>query len=572
MSPKPKLFQRRIVLKAYNGQTIPTAGTCRAKMEHHGRSTMVQFVVTPGEFQPILGVDTCEKLDLVRQIHVINTDVIEEKTTKASTCRVVDEFPDVFKGLGCLPIQYKIQLKDNSVPVIHPVRKVPINLKERLRKELNRPTEMEVIKPMNEPTEWVNSLVIVEKKSGDLRLCIDLKDLNKNIRREHYHINTRTDITRDLAGSKVFTKLDASQAFHQIPLDPESVKLCTLNTPFGRYAFLRMPYGITSASEVYHRTMEQLFEGIEGLNLKLYIDDMIIYGKDEAEHDERLRCVLQRAREVGLRLNKKKCTFSVNKILYLGDVLTEHGIEPDETKVNAINNMPAPQSKKDLQRCLGMINYVGKFVPNLSVKTTAMRSLLENKKIINNEWNWSNEHKKEFQEIKRILTSKPVLQFYDAKKKIRLSTVSSKDGLGVVLLQNHHNNWLPVAYASRGLTAAEKHYAQIEKETLGLLFGCERFHEYIYGAKITLETDHKPLIAIFNKNLNDTPPRIQRLLLRIRDGRYNQYIGILRFCEKTIRTAIRFCNTGYIINFRKPSFISIDSSRKGSCHVFVDYL
>ena len=401
MSPKPKLFQRRIVLKAYNGQTIPTPGTCRAKMEHHGRSTMVQFVVTPGEFQPILGVDTCEKLDLVRQIHVINTDVIEEKTTKASTCRVADEFPDVFKGLGCLPIQYKIQLKDNSVPVIHPVRKVPINLKERLRKELNRLTEMEVIKPMNEPTEWVNSLVIVEKKSGDVRLCIDPKDLNKNIRREHYHINTRTDITSDLAGSKVFTKLDASQAIHQIPLDPESVKLCTFNTPFGRYAFLRMPYGITSASEVYHRTMEQLFEGFEGL--KLYIEDMIIYGKDEAEHDERLSCVLQRAREVGLRLNKKKCTFSVNKILYLGDVLTEHGIEPDETKVSAINNMPAPQSK----------NYVGKFVPNLSVKTTAMRSLLENK----NEWNWSNEHKKEFQEIKRILISKPVLQFYDAKRR-----------------------------------------------------------------------------------------------------------------------------------------------------------
>ena len=125
MSPRPKLFQRRIVLKAYNGQIIPTAGTCRAKMEHHGRSTMVQFVVTPGEFQPILGVNTCEKLDLVRQIHVINTDVVEEKPTKASTCRVADEFPDVFKGLGCLPIQYKIQLKDNALPVIHPVRKVP---------------------------------------------------------------------------------------------------------------------------------------------------------------------------------------------------------------------------------------------------------------------------------------------------------------------------------------------------------------------------------------------------------------------------------------------------------------
>ena len=251
--------------------------------------------------------------------------------------------------------------------------------------------------------------------------------------------------------------------------------------------------------------MEQLFEGIEGL--KLYIDDMIISSKDQAEHNKKLRCVLQRAREVALRLNKKKCTFSVNKILYLGDVLTEHGIEPGETKVSAINNMPAPQSKKDLQKCLGMINYVGKFVPNLSVKTTAMRSLLENK----NEWNWSDEHKKEFQEIKRILTSKPVLQFYDAKKKMRLSTDSSKDGLGAVLLQNHHHNWLPVAYASRGLTEAEKHYAQIEKETLGLLFGCERFHEYIYGAKITLETDHKPLIAIFNKNLNDTPPRIQKL-------------------------------------------------------------
>jgi transposase InsO family protein len=158
-----------------------------------------------------------------------------------------------------------------------------------------------------------------------------------------------------------------------------------------------------------------------------------------------------------------------------------------------------------------MVNYLSKFIPNMSAKIVNIRTLLESK----TEWQWNHEHAKEWTEIKRLLTTEPVLRFFDQNRETKVSTDASKGGLGAVLLQKDDGVWQPVAYASRAMTSAETRYAQIEKETLGLVFGCEQFHMYIYGKKVILETDHKPLIAISKKCLSDMPPRIQRFMLRL---------------------------------------------------------
>uniref|UniRef100_A0AAX7UDZ7 ribonuclease H n=1 Tax=Astatotilapia calliptera TaxID=8154 RepID=A0AAX7UDZ7_ASTCA len=343
---------------------------------------------------------------------------------------------------------------------------------------------LEVIRKVEEPTEWVNSMVCIKKPTGALRVCMDPKDLNANIQREHYQIPTREEITSEMAGAKFFSKLDASQGFWQLKLHEDSTKYCTFNTPFGRYCFLRMPFGISSAPEIFHRTMEHMIEGIEGV--RVYMDDIILWGSTLQQHNERLVKVLERVKRYGLKLNRVKCQFGVGDITFLGDKLTAEGIEPDKEKLRAILEMPRPEDKKGVLRILGMVNFIGKFIPSLAAKTVHLRQLLHN----SCEFRWNEELENEWQQLKKTLTTEPVLAYFDPKRKTKVSTDASKAGIGAVLLQAYGDHWRPVAYASRAMTETESHYAQIEKETLGLVFGFEKFHTYVYGLPtFVAETD-----------------------------------------------------------------------------------
>lgn len=174
------------------------------------------------------------------------------------------EFKDVFEGLVCLPGEHKRHIDKTVTPVVHACRKVPFALRERLKDELARMEKLNVIKKIDEPTDWVSSLVIVQKKNGAPRICLDPRDLNRAVKREHFKLPTREEIMSNFADAKWFSKLDASSGFWQMKLDDASSRLCTFNTPEGRYRFLRLPYGILSAPEVYHKTIHTIFKHIPG--------------------------------------------------------------------------------------------------------------------------------------------------------------------------------------------------------------------------------------------------------------------------------------------------------------------
>ncbi|KAL0151936.1 hypothetical protein M9458_052743, partial [Cirrhinus mrigala] len=486
MTEKPKIKKKPILLKDYNGKSIDSLGICRLKVTIKDKVNHLLFSVVAEELESLLGDKACENLNLVKRVYHINHDN-SAVTTSNSVDDIVRSFVDVFKGFGVLPYVYKIHLKENAQPVVHPVRRVPAPLKDHLKKELDRMTTLGVIKRIQEPTDWVNSMVCVKKKNGDLRVCMDPKDLNDNIKREHYQIPKREEIMNEMAGAKYFTKLDASQGFWQIRLDEDSTK-----------------------------AMENIIEGLEGV--RAYIDDIIIWGSSLQEHNSRLTKVLQKIRVSGLKLNKDKCQFGVQELLFLGDKLTSQGIQPDSEKINAILKMKCPTERKGVQRIMGMVNYIGKFIPNLSSKTSCLRELLQK----TTDFAWTDKHESEWQQLKIGLTSAPVLQFFDPTKKIKVSTDASKNGLGAVLLQADDEIWKPVAYASRSMTDSECRYAQIEKECLGLVFGLEKFHNYVYGLPtFTAETDHHPLIAIIKKNLNEMTPRIQRLMMKLQRYDFN---------------------------------------------------
>ncbi len=506
LKQKPPMLKRDIVLKAYNGTTIPDKGSCELTVEHRGEKHVAVFVLVDEGMSPVLGLNTSEQLGIVKRVETVNSDFVFDDDVKTD---VEQQYPDLFKGIGCLPVKHTIRLKEGAVPTVDPERKVSVPMREKLKQALDKMVDLNVIKKVDEPTPWVSSPAITRKKNGEIRVCLDPQRLNESILREHYHIPLNSELTSDMTNAKYFSKLDAKMAFWQIPLDEESQLLCTFNTPFGRYCYLRLPYGITSAAEVFHKTLAQLFDDIAGV--KVYVDDLIVYGTSRHEHDARLKQVLERAQKSGLVLNADKCEYRVSQIKYLGEIISDEGVRPDPEKVEAITHMPTPQNKTDLQRFFGMLNYVRKFIPNLATESVSLRSLLEDKTA----WSWNREHQLEWERLKQLLITAPVLKHYDVSKPTKITTDASKSGLGAVLQQKHEQHWFPVAYGSRALTEVEQRYAAIEKETLALLFGWQKFDEYVYGKQITLETDHKPLIAIWKKPLASASPRIQRLMLKL---------------------------------------------------------
>ena len=372
--------------------------------------------------------------------------------------------------------------------------------------------EMGVISKVSEPTPWCAGMVAVPKKnSGGMRICVDLKALNESVLREVYPIPTVDEALAQCSGAKVFSKLDANSGFWQIPLAPESRPLTTFITPFGRYCFNKLPFGISSATELFQKRMNKILEGIEGVIC--LVDDVLIYGKTQAEHDERVRQCLQRIREANVTLNSAKCVFNKSSIKFLGHIVSADGIRVDPEKTRAIQEMKVPQSVSDLRRFLGMVNQLGKFSPNIAELTQPMRELLSAKRA----WLWGLDQESAFQKVKDELSKPTVLALYDPQADLKVSADASSYRLGSVLFQlESDDHWKPVAYASRSLSDTERRYAQIEKEALAVTWACEKFTDYLLGRKFLIETDHKPLIPLLNsKQLDSLPPRVLRFRLRL---------------------------------------------------------
>ena len=490
-------------LSGYSGTALKTLGQCKLKCTYNKQSIVVDFFIVDTQSTPLLGMPSCLALELIKLIYTLNaTKPPLDKDT------VLAEFDDVFKGVGMFKGECSIRIEGDATPVVNPPRRVPVALRDKLQLELERMEKADVIAKVTEPTKWVNSLVIAEKPRSDkLRICLDPRDLNRAILRPHYPSRTLEDALPKLSGARYFSKLDARSGYWTIKLDENSSFLTTFNTPFGRYRFLRMPFGIKCAQDEFQRKIDETFEGLSGVTA--LVDDILVYGGTRAEHDENLRAVLTRARTAGIKLNADKLFVGLTEVPYFGHLLSVDGLKPDPCKLAAIKDMEPPKNKSELETILGMVNYLAKFSPNLSTITAPMRQLLSK----DVEFLWDEPQIRAFDEVKNILTSSPgpVLAYFDPAKDLTLQVDASKFGLGASLLQEGR----PIAYASKSLTPTEVNYAQIEKELFAILFGCKRFHQYVYGRHIRVETDHKPLIFIMKKPLVSAPPRLQRMMLQL---------------------------------------------------------
>ena len=475
---------KAVQLVAYGGDTLTTLGSVKLEVHLPSMSRNLEFHVIDKPVTPLLGLTDSLSLNII-QLH---SEVHEVDTTDAFRAAILDEYKDLFQGdLGNTPVVYKMKLDANVTPVVRPSRRIPLAMEESVKRKRDRMVKIRAITPVSEPTEWVSQMVAAKKKDASVRICIDPRDLNKALKRPHHPMRTVEDVASRMPNATVFSTLDARSGFWQIKLDHESSLLTTFSTPFGRFRFLRIPFRITSASEVFQRAMEELFAGYP---YAIIVDDLLVWGEGTADHDVNLKKVLERAREIGMKLSPKKCKFHLNQVSYVGHQFTNGGLKPDEAKVAAIKEMPTPDGPEALRRFLGMTNYLHKFISNFSEleKTAPLRELLRN----DAHWSWEPAQQQAFDTLKADISQPPVLRYFNPSKPVTLSINASKSGLGAACLQDG----LPVAYASRALTEVKTRYAQIEKELLSAIFGCRKFHDFICGRQVTIETDHMPITAL----------------------------------------------------------------------------
>lgn len=489
------------ILYGPGGKHLHVCGMFRGTLSFRDRNIDQEIYVVEGLKHSLLGRPAIEKLELLLRINSVQ-----------SVTDVRTRYPELFEGLGKLAGEYTIKLREDAHPVaLTTPRRVPIPLLPKVKTELARMEQLGVIEKIDEPSEWCSGMVVVQKPKGGVRICVDLTQLNESVQRE-IHPMPAVDITLgQLAGAKFFSRLDANSGFWQVQLSEDSAKLTTFITPFGRYFFRRLPFGISSAPEYFQKQMSRILEGQKGVVCQT--DDVLVHGSTKIEHDTVLDAVLQKLKGAGVTLNAEKCEFFQTETNFLGHIVNENGIRPDPNKVKAILEMSPPTDVSGVRRLLGMVNQLGKFSENLAQTTKPIRDLLSKQ----NCFVWGVDQQNAFTATKSILTSTPILALYDPQKKTVISADSSSFGLGAVLSQIQNNGERrPVAYASRSLTTTEMRYAQVEKEALASTWACERFSDFLIGSKFLLETDHKPLVSLLGtKSLCDLPPRVQRFRMRL---------------------------------------------------------
>ncbi|KFD59554.1 hypothetical protein M514_28268 [Trichuris suis] len=375
------------------------------------------------------------------------------------------------------------QIRTSGTPVRVPPRRIPERYRAEVVSQLQEMLDRGIIEPSQSP--WMAPAVYTTKRSGEVRICVDYRELNKRTLKDAYPLPMPDDIFEKVASASVFSTLDMHCGFWQIPVRKDDIEKTAFSPGpgMGLYQFKRMPFGLCGAPNTFQRVMDGLLRDLPFV--VVYLDDIIVFSPDETTHHEHLRVVLERLSAAGFTLRGAKCKIGLTEVRYLGHVISGKSIAPDPAKVAAIESWPTPTNRKTVKQFLGLTSYYRCFVKDYATIATPLYKLLHE----DTPFKWTDTCEDAFNRLRRHLSSAPVLVPPKFDRHFELFTDASNDGLGATLQQDGH----AIAFASRTLTNSERNYSVIERECLAIVFALKTFRHYLLGRHFTIFTDHAPL-------------------------------------------------------------------------------
>lgn len=358
--------------------------------------------------------------------------------------------------------------------------RVPVALEDRINQKLKDMENMDIVERVKGTSEWISPLVVVPKTNGDIRICVNMKNPDMEIKREYFPLPTLESFMTKLSGCKFFSKLDISQAYYHVELHPDSRNLTTFMSSGGLMRYKRMVFGMNSAPEIFQKLIEEMIAECQGTFN--FLDDILIVAKDLKESNERIKKVLLTLKANNVLLNKQKCEFNRTEMEFLGNLLTKEGMKPSEAKIKALKEFRQPETIEEIRSFLGLITFVSHFIENLSAKTEPLRAMIRKEVKI-----WGREQEKAFDILRQELAESVLtLGYFDPTHETILFTDGAPKGLGAVLVQKHDGKVRIITCVSKSLTQAEQRYPQTQREALAVVWAVERLYFYLFGLKFTI--------------------------------------------------------------------------------------
>jgi cleavage and polyadenylation specificity factor subunit 1 len=511
-------------LLSANGSIIPIYGRRTVILTLNGVKYEHSFVVA-GVTKEIIGCDFLFKTGLmvdiknarlwrsrdneripcqVRSVEYYTYRVYSMETNSEKYLALLREFPQVIEPLvrfkePCHPVQHSLEVTRS--PFRHKFRPLSPEKEAIAKKEFLDMERMGVVRRGH--GQWASPLHMVKKTNGSWRPCGDYRHLNSITRHDSYPLPRIASMTNRLAGATIFTKLDLVRAYHQIPMAPEDVEKTAINTPFGLWEFVRMPFGLRNSAQSFQRFIDSITADLDFCFA--YLDDILIASENEEQHLEHLRKVMERLAFHGIIVNPGKCEFGKTSIQFLGHIVSAEGIRPIPSRIEVLQNYPLPNRHKELRRFLGLVNFYHRFIPHCANLTKPFHHLLpKTNKKTNGIINWSFSQKQAFSKLREQLAKIAVLTFPKRGLPTRICTDASDTATGAVLEQLENGQWRPLGFHSKTLRPQEQKFSAFDRELLAMHLAVKHFRPFVEGCKFHIVTDHKPLCGSTMTSMNNS--------------------------------------------------------------------
>ena len=529
------------VLKGFGGNKIQALGKIYTSVEWSTVKANIELIIVDDSAQdvPVIigrnyldreGIELVKKVgtfEIKQMVRIMEIEEISPKSIEKTDITINSEIGDdlvnnfiillnEYRNAFALTmdeiqktdlIEMEIKLNSNQVVNYRPY-KVPYGLKKTLQSQIDLLLKLGIIQ--NSSSEYSSPVLLVPKKNGEYRLCVDYRKLNSRTKKENFPVPNIEETLNSLGNKRYFTNLDLLSGYHQIPIAEQSTQYTGFVTPTGHYEYTCMPFGLSNAPAIFMRLMRKICDRVKSLDIIVYLDDILISTVTVDEHISLLKKILNEICKANLKLNIAKCNFMQTEINFLGHMISCEGIRPGANKSFSVENYKTPKNVKEIRQFLGLSGYFRRFVPDFSKIARPLSELLKKDAV----FNWTSEREHSFNKLKEILSKRPLLAIYDVNSDHEVHTDASSHGLAGILMQRDQSkNIRPVSYFSRCTTEPESKYHSYELEALAVVESLERCKYYLLNKHFKVITDCDSLR--FTKEKKTVIPRIARWWLKI---------------------------------------------------------